>query len=241
MAQHISTYRVLNQLPDLGIRYMWLSWLGWDGLNHLPEFDFRLTSSDPHAVAGSHRRSLPAAACGTLRCATRQSVTVNVSLTIGGPRRAAGDRRLPAPLLAVKPSTRHLEQVAARRREKHFGAESVRQMDSRRRKSEKSEDTLRRDNHQVVRALSLSATRRSLLVSRSITLCRVARSVISTGRRLGGLLWAGSLDHSMHSKAVEFEARRDFATELHGVDARDWFSLDPPIGCRSEVDFDCVP
>ena len=30
---------------------------------------------------------------------------------------------------------------------------------------------------------------------------RVARSVISTGRRLGGLLWAGSLDHSMHSSA----------------------------------------
>jgi transposase-like protein len=39
VAQHISTCRVLNQLPDLGIRYMWLSWRGWDGLNHLPEFD----------------------------------------------------------------------------------------------------------------------------------------------------------------------------------------------------------
>jgi hypothetical protein len=39
VAQHISTCRVINQLPDLGIRYIWLSWLGWDGLNHLPEFD----------------------------------------------------------------------------------------------------------------------------------------------------------------------------------------------------------
>jgi len=44
VAPHISTCRVLNQMPDLGIRYMcirymWLSWLGWDGLNHLPGFD----------------------------------------------------------------------------------------------------------------------------------------------------------------------------------------------------------
>jgi hypothetical protein len=44
----------------------------------------------------------------------------------------------------------------------------------------------------------------------------------------------------MHSKAVEFEARRDFATELHGVDARDWFSLDPPIGCLKLISIVCL-
>jgi hypothetical protein len=39
VVQHFDSSCVLNQLPDLGIRYMRLSWLGWDGLNHLPEFD----------------------------------------------------------------------------------------------------------------------------------------------------------------------------------------------------------
>jgi hypothetical protein len=52
-------------LPDLGIRYMWLSWLGWDGLNHLPEFDVigksgwgATNSSKPTLRAGGIRRNL---------------------------------------------------------------------------------------------------------------------------------------------------------------------------------------
>jgi len=42
--------------------------------------------------------------------------------------------------------SRHCEQVSARRREGRFGADSVRKMIGRRRKTEKSEDTLRRDS-----------------------------------------------------------------------------------------------
>jgi hypothetical protein len=29
VAQHIWINSVLKGLPDVGIRYMWLSWLGW--------------------------------------------------------------------------------------------------------------------------------------------------------------------------------------------------------------------
>jgi hypothetical protein len=99
------------------------------------------------AVPDTRRRSTPPERyCGSLRLRHKQIRHSDVLLTVTGPRSAAGGRRLPAPWLAVKPSARHREQVAARRREKHFGAESLRHMVGRHRKSEKSEDTLRRDD-----------------------------------------------------------------------------------------------
>lgn len=74
---------------------------------------------------------------------------------------------------------RHCENFSAQRREDHFGADSVRKMIGRRRKIEKSEDTLRRDilrKNERRTSLYYNATHISLLVTVRVKEVRVVWS-----------------------------------------------------------------
>jgi hypothetical protein len=94
-------------------------------------------------------------------CARQSHPTKATNRTFGGYLRAGygTGRRVVDCQLHSWPSRhrptrrgRHREQVAARRRENHFGAELVRKVVGRRRKSEKGEeDTSRRDNMPIVK------------------------------------------------------------------------------------------